>query len=270
MRLRLLLVVVAAACGSPSRQGEDPAPPARVREQEKDLALERETEAFTDARPVPRATDAEKEDFQRVWELFRRDDRSWPVERDRFKRRSDAAAYLLAGHLLRYYMQANRMRERASRELVRAKNEIVDVGEPCAPSLVDMMVLDRIPMEGDTWFYVDDLTRQDCGDMLERMGPPAVPHLLHALGRSDLSPKGRRLLALALGGTRDARAFEPLVRLLRTDPSWQVRADAATALAELGDRRALEPLREAERKDADAGVQRRAGKATKDLLGAGR
>jgi HEAT repeat protein len=167
-------------------------------------------------------------------------------------------------------MQANQARDRAGRELVRAKDEIVDVGEPCAPSLVDMMVLDRIPTGDGTHFLVDDLTRQDCVDMLERMGPPAVPDLLRALERKDLSPKGRRLVALALGGTGDARALDPLVRLLRKDPSWQVRADAATALAKLGDRRALEPLRQAEREDADAGVQSRAAKATKDLLEAKR
>ena len=52
---------------------------------------------------MPRATDAEIREFHRIWELFRNEDRRWPLERDRFERRSDAAAYLLAGHLLKYY-----------------------------------------------------------------------------------------------------------------------------------------------------------------------
>ncbi|MGH7338759.1 MAG: HEAT repeat domain-containing protein, partial [Myxococcota bacterium] len=159
-----------------------------------------------------------------------------------------------------------------SKELVRVMDEVIAVGEPCAPFLVDWMILDeiRVPalekQTGGKAYLTDDLTRQDCLHMLESIGPPACPWLLAALRREDLGVKGRRLLALAAGGTRDARAYEPLVKLLRGDASWEVRADAATGLAKLGDRRALAPLQEAVEKDPDSAVVKRAGRARSDLL----
>lgn len=265
VRARLLVPLLCAACGS--SPGSAGGPPSGKAGQEEELVQKREAETFTEGRPLPVPTEAERKEFARIWELFRKGDKNWPIERDRFKRRSEAASTLLSAHLLRYYMQVNSMRDRAGKDLMRAKNEIVEVGGACAPNLVDMMVLDRIPMGGGNHFLVDDITRQDCLDMLERMGPQAVPPLLRALDRGDLSPKGRRHIALALGGTRDRRGYDPLVRLLRSDRSWQVRADAATALAKLGDRRALAPLGEAEQKDADPAVRLRASKARKELLG---
>jgi len=156
-------------------------------------------------------------------------------------------------------------RESSAKALVRAKNEIVGVGAPCAPALIDLMILDRIPLPDDKHFTPDDLTRQDCLEMLERMGPQATPDLLRALSRKDLGVKARRFLALALGGTKDPRAFDPLVTLLAKDPSWQVRADAATALGDLGDPRAIEPLTAAVKGDPDSAVVRRAGKARDGL-----
>jgi len=167
--------------------------------------------------------------------------------------------------MLRYYMEANAQRARASKQLVRAKNEIVAVGRPCAPLLVDMMILDEIPRGDREPFLVDDLTRQDCLDMLERMGSQAVPDLLRVLERDDVGVKGRRLTALALGGTKDKRALGPLTELLEQDPSWQVRADVATALGKLGDRRAAGALLSAERSDPDPAVRKRAKQARREL-----
>jgi hypothetical protein len=232
--------------------------------------VDRTTEAYGDTRPVPKATDQEIAEFNRIWELFRKNDPSWPRERDRFKRRSDAAGYLLAGHLIRFYMQANVQRDRAGKAVVRAKDEIVAVGAPCAPALIDLMILDRIPMKDGRHFIPDDITRQDCLEMLERMGPQATPELLRALSRKDLGIKARRLLALALGGTKDPRVYDPLVKLLGSDPSWQVRADAATALGKLGDPRAIEPLTAAVQGDEDPTVVKRAGRARDELSRKGR
>jgi hypothetical protein len=259
MHRTALLAALLAACGSPPKKEGEAA--------KSEAGTSRETEEFTDKRPVPKPPSPEEvRDFERIWALYDKDDPRWPLERDRFKQRSDSAAYLLTAFLMRYYMQLNTVRDRAGPKLVRVKEEIVEVGEPAAPALVDMMILDRIPMKDGRYFLTDDLTRKDCLDMLERMGTPAVPHLLQALNRKDLGEKGRRHLALALGGTGDPRVYETLVRLLREDPSWQVRADAATALAKLGDRRALGPLQEAVLKDEDKSVVRRAGKARYDLM----
>ena len=276
--LALALFAVLAACSTPqqggtgtskkqSKQSKQPVPD-RVKEQ--DIAIKRETKSFTDEKPIPKPSAAEVKDFQRIWEYYRRNDPRWPIERDRFKRRSDAAGYALAGHLLRHYINVNKVRDKAGRELVRVKNELVEVGQPVAPFLVDLMVLDEIRTRDGHMWRVDDITRKDCLDMLERMGPPAVPHILRALSRKDLGVKGRRLAALALGGTRDGRAFDPLVQLLRKDPSWQVRADAATGLAKLGDRRAIQPLQDAVRTDKDSAVVKRAGKARYELTNKGK
>jgi HEAT repeats len=281
MRAHLLpWLLLLAACGTTSDPKKDDGAPARASaassskakpEGEKEgIFVERETEGYGDTRPVPKATDEEIAEFNRIWELFRKNDGAWPRERDRFKRRGDAAGYLLAGHLIRYYMQANMARETSAKALVRAKDEIVAVGAPSAPTLIDLMILDRIPIADGRPFIPDDLTRQDALDMLERMGPQGVPDMLRALARKDVGIKGRRFLALALGGTKDPRGFDPLVALLRSDPSWQVRADAATSLSKLGDPRAIEPLTEAVRKDADEAVVKRAGKARDELLKAGK
>jgi HEAT repeat protein len=204
-------------------------------------------------------------EFNRIWELFRKDDPSWARERDRFKRKSDAAAYLLAGHMFRYYMQVNMQRDRAGKAVARAKDELVAVGAPAAPALIDLMILDQIEMKDGRHFIPDDITRQDCIDVLERMGAQAVPELLKALSRKDLGIKSRRFLARALGGTKDPRAYDPLVALLKSDPSWQVRADAATGLGKLGDKRALEPLAAAAKGDPDPSVVKRAEAVRKEL-----
>jgi HEAT repeat protein len=124
-------------------------------------------------------------------------------------------------------------------------------------------------MRDGQYFLIDDLTRQDCIDMLERIGAASVPELIRTIKRKDVGEKGRRLAALALGGTKDPRAYEPLVERLRKDPSWQVRADAATALAKLGDGRAVRPLTDAIQKDKVEEVVRRAGKARYELLKSG-
>ncbi|MFI5403725.1 MAG: HEAT repeat domain-containing protein [Planctomycetota bacterium] len=268
-------ILLVAACATTSEKTKDEASAARpsaAAKTEKPAQAEREgvfvdrtTESHGDTRPVPKATDEEIAEFNRIWELFRRNDPGWSRERDRYKRKSDAASYLLAGHLIRFYMQANMQRDTAAKAVTRAKDEIVAVGAPCAPALIDLMILDRIPMKDGRHFIPDDITRQDCLDMLERMGSQAAPELLRALTRPDLGIKSRRLLALALGGTKDPRAFEPLVGLLAKDPSWQVRADAATALGKLGDKRAIEPLAAAVKSDKDSAVVKRAGKARDQL-----
>jgi len=275
MRALPLWALLLAACATTSEKTKDEKSAAQTsaaakggkpaQAEREGVFVDRSTESHGDTRPVPKATDEEIAEFNRIWELFRRNDAGWARERDRYKRRSDAAGYLLAGHMIRFYMQANMQRDTAAKAVTRAKDEIVAVGAPCAPALIDLMILDRIPMKDGRHFIPDDITRQDCLDMLERMGSPAAPELLRALARPDLGIKSRRLVALALGGTKDPRAFEPLVELLAKNPSWQVRADAATALGKLGDKRAIEPLAAAVKSDKDSAVVKRAGKARDQL-----
>ena len=157
--------------------------PERVKEQEKDIAIKRETKSFTDEKPLPKPSSAEVKDFARIWEYYRRNDPRWPIERDRFKRRSDAAGDALAGHLLRHYINVNKVRDKAGRELVRVKNELVEVGQPVAPFLVEMMVLDEIETKDGHMWRVDDITRKDCLDICPAAEEPPV------VGGFDVSAK---------------------------------------------------------------------------------
>jgi len=265
-RFPLLGLLLLAACATTSDKTNGSTSAAAAEKRSDGTRAAVGTEGYGDTRPVPKATDEEIAEFNRIWELFRKNSPSWPLERDRFKRRGDAAGYLLAGYMIRFYMQANMARDSSAKALARAKSEIVAIGAPCAPALVELMVLDKIPMADGRHFLPDDITRQDALEMLERMGSQSVPDLLKTLSRKDLGVKGRRLTALALGGTKDPRAYDPLVSLLQKDPSWQVRADAASGLAKLGDPRAIEPLTVAVQQDPDSAVVKRAGKARDDLL----
>jgi HEAT repeat protein len=80
-------------------------------------------------------------------------------------------------------------------------------------------------------------------DALWRIGAPAVPPLIEALG--DTHTEVRRRAARLLGILRDGRATEALVGLLNKDRSTGVRVDIATALGRIGDRDACEALLDA-------------------------
>ena len=276
MRNLGLILLVCAACSGPSATREpEPADsqqkplPDVIKGQEEGLTEERDTVEVTDTRAVPEVRPGDAEELERVWELYRRGDPRWSLERDRYKSRGEGAAYLLSAQLLRLYMRVNAERARYPKQLVAVKREIVEVGPVGAPALVDLMILDRIRMRDDQWFHPDDITRSDCQEMLEGMGAGATPYLMRALKRKDIGLMARRLLAGTLGGTQDPRAYDTLVYLLRKDAAWQVRADAASALSALGDRRAVVPLTEAVKTDDDDFVVRQAGKAKLELLEAG-
>ena len=259
-RLSLIFaLVIPIACGSTSAETEG--------DDKKGVEVDRKTEKHTE-REVALPKPDEVKEFQRVWEFYRKGDPRWPRERNRFKARSPGAANLIATYFLKYYMEVNAQRDRRGKELVKVKNEIVEIGAPCAPYLVDLIVLDRIKRADGQYFIIDDLTRQDCIDMLERMGGQAVPYLLKVYERKDVGVKGRRLCALALGGTGDPRAYTQLVKLLKEDPSWQVRADSCTGLGKLGDRRAISDLNRAIMQDKDSAVRRRAEKARRQIYAA--
>jgi hypothetical protein len=270
----LCLLLLAAACSGPSatrdpdqKASKEPEPlPEIVKEQEKGLAEERETADLTDTRAVPEVKPGDAEELARVWDLYRRGDPRWTIERDRYVARGEGAAYLLGAQLLRLYMRVNAERARYPKQLAAVKREIVEVGPVGAPALVDLMILDKIRMRDDNWFWPDDITRKDCQEMLEEMGAGATPYLMRALKRKDLGIKARRMLASAMGGTGDVRVYDTLVYLLRNDEAWQVRADAASALSALGDRRAVVPLTEAVKTDDDPFVVRQSGKAKLELL----
>ncbi len=230
------------------------------------LEIDRKTDKIKNDKAVPKATKQERADFVRVWELYRKNDGRWPTERDRFKVRSEGAGYLLAGHIMKHYVQVNAVRAKAGRQLTQVKDEVVAVGAPCVPALVNLMVMDRINAGGGKFFVPDDITRRDCLDMIERIGRVATPDLMATLKRKDLGVKGRRLALLALGGTRDVRGLKMIAHHLRTHPSWQVRADAATAMGKLGSPRGVEHLVYAIKNDADKAVVRRAGKAREALM----
>ena len=228
---------------------------------------------FTEERPLAKATEAEQKEFEAVWALYRNRDPGWPAARDAFAAKNDACAYLIAGHLIRHYYRISThqvgIRMAAYPKQMRLiQAELVAVGEPCVPFLVNMMVLNEIPAgPKQEPFRPDDIMRRECMAVLGRIGTPAIKPLRSAYARKDLTPKARRFVLSALGGTRD-RTVRPFIEeALKSDPSWEVRAGAAMALADLGDRQAASSLREAAKNDPDPGVRRRAAKALNSLAG---
>jgi len=274
--MRTICVVLVALVGCSSTPSGEPDLPDRIKEQEKGLTQERSATKTTRTKEI-RISDADRRDIAVIWELYRRDAPNWPTQRDAFARRSPGAGFLIFAELMRYYMQINSQRAKNGRDLAAVQKNIIAVGrhvkEPILQPLVDLMILDSIQSKGmesatgTARFLTDDVTRQDCIYMLGQIGEPSVAYLLKALEREDLGAKARRFVALALGETRSRNALPTLVKLLREDGSWQVRADAATGLGTLGDARALGPLQDALLKDEDPAVQKRAGKARRQLMG---
>jgi hypothetical protein len=268
MRVGCLATILCVACSSGPQTADR-------RDRSAPSEDPREARTFTEERSLAVATPEEQREFRTLWELYRSGDSRWPAERDRFVARNEACAYLVAGHVLRHYYRVNVQRARYPKQLRAVQDEIVAIGLPCAPYLVDLMILDEIPappvpgQERGSPFHPDDILRRDCVRMLGAMGGAALPSILKGTRRRDLSPKSRRLLAAALAATGDARARDPIEKMLRGDPSWEVRAGAADALGKLGDPRAAPALRRAAREDADAYVRTRASQALSRLAGLG-
>ncbi|MCZ6573480.1 MAG: HEAT repeat domain-containing protein [Planctomycetota bacterium] len=261
----LFLLLVAACSSAPRAAGESPAysNPARRRS-----AVE-----FSGERPLVKATEAEQREFDKVWLLYRKGDRGWPAARDAFAAKNDACAYLISGHLIRHYYRISTHQvgipmAAYPKQLRLIQAELVAIGEPCVPFLVNLMVLDEIPGgRRQEPYRPDDIMRRECIEVLGRIGTPAIQTLREAYARKDTTPKARRFVLTALGATRD-RAVRPFIEdALKSDPSWEVRAGAAMALGHLGDRQAAASLREAAKSDADPGVRRRAAKALNRLAG---
>lgn len=109
-------------------------------------------------------------------------------------------------------------------EVDRIYEAIAKIGAPAvAPLIAALRVQDRAPVRAEP-------------------GRPAqVAAVLTFEGQKEDAYK-RRYAARALGRIGDARAFDPLVATLRSDPDAFVRWAAAAALGDLGDPRATAAL----------------------------
>lgn len=99
------------------------------------------------------------------------------------------------------------------------------------------------------------------GALIE-IGEPAVEPLILAL--KDVNPRVRWIAAAALGEIGDARAVEPLVNAITTDPERDVRWHAVDSLGKIGDVRAIGPLTQS-LKDKDSFVREAARGALKKI-----
>ena len=81
----------------------------------------------------------------------------------------------------------------------------------------------------------------------------ATSRLIKALRADNL---GRRVSAAhILGENKEARAVEPLIRMLENDLKYYARISAAVALAQIGDKTALRALKHSAIYDSDGNVR---------------
>jgi HEAT repeat protein len=98
-------------------------------------------------------------------------------------------------------------------------------------------------------FRQNERFRKQLVKALGKVGVPAVPPLIQALGDGDWHV--REAACRALGAIGDRQAVPPLIQALR---DWYVRAAACRALGAIGDRQAVPPLIQA-LGDRDRGVR---------------
>ena len=97
---------------------------------------------------------------------------------------------------------------------------------------------------------------------LMKIGEPAVESLIPAL--KDVNPQVRWLAACDLGSIGDARAVEPLINAITTDPNSDVRYHAVSALGKIRDVSAVKSLTQA-LSHQDSSVQEAAKKALEKI-----
>jgi hypothetical protein len=90
----------------------------------------------------------------------------------------------------------------------------------------------------------------------EAGAPPATSIEVHVSALGSLDPAARIAAIRALGDARAEAGVEPLVRVLRTDPSPEVRGWAVRALAQIGSASARAALAQTAQQDADERVRR--------------
>ena len=99
--------------------------------------------------------------------------------------------------------------------------------------------------------HEDDSIWSKASGALIEIGEHAVEPLILAL--KDVNPRVRWIATSDLGAIGDARAVEPLIKAITTDPERDVRWHAVDALGEIGDVRAIGPLTQS-LKDEDSYV----------------
>lgn len=103
---------------------------------------------------------------------------------------------------------------------------------------------------------LDYLVAMQRWDELVTLGAPGLEPAIQALNHES---RFVRLAAThALEQTRDARAVEALIRVLRDDEDWYVRMSAAHTLGEIRDERAIESFIQALLEDEDSSVRGKA------------
>jgi HEAT repeat protein len=93
----------------------------------------------------------------------------------------------------------------------------------------------------------DEKVRRRAGNVLSKIGTPAITPLLDALKEQNLQSKSSSatvgMVAAALGGI-GSQAVEPLIRTLESEER-HVRFGAAIALVQTGDAKAIDTIRNA-------------------------
>jgi HEAT repeat protein len=143
-----------------------------------------------------------------------------------------------------------------------AEHSLARIGDPRAANTV---VRRQVEQPGLLIRSVDQSM-----EFIKAVGPRAIDPLLEAMNSDDQLHR-RRAAAFVLSLVEtvpDARAVEPLVRLLFHPEDPAVRGSAAAALGLIGDRRAIEPLTRMAQGDGDLSNQAVARRVLAKMQGA--
>ena len=226
--LAVLLALALPACGSGGSGGNAlPKTPPR-----RDPLAQLEVQPKDVDVPPPKVGDGseftreERDLMARAFAAFKRDEKSWPDEKARWLALRPAAHDVLVENLYGYLLRA----QNAGRtgEVVRAKGEVVSLGDRSVRHLTAMVRLATIVDRTGATQRVDDLTRSTAAEILALIGSPAAEAGLVA-ATGDADEDARRIAVKALGTFETPRSLDVRLKLLR-DPSFQVAAQAANAL----------------------------------------
>lgn len=211
--------------------------------------------AYDPGRPDPDL----KKQLVEAERLYRSEAPEYPAARDALASSPVGVAWLVRLFVRDLILTREGVPLGQEEELMRAAARIADPVAERAQAEIDVLGARAVPtLVGDLLRNSQPQPRELGIELLQRLGPVAVPALLEAAKEGELS--ARRGAARALGASFARPEVAELLRSLLQDGDFTLRADAVLGLADGGDA-ALPLLLDKLEHDADPFVRRSAVKA---------